>query len=300
LSGILDSKTRVLDAILTSEGRQQLIKGKMNVRFVSFSDIDAVYESDTDGIFIDRAANINLEAFSTQNDEIFQTTNEAGRLRDYVPYDNIPEYASLSEYGIEIDDFLYHQLSHDYAATAAESFKKQHIIFTYDKNKKDSGLSVNPKKISFSITDDRPFKRTTNVSTLNDADSLFADKRLSNTPTFLYLPPIQKENSMTAAIQFGEYANFSENNDIGSHQFLNNLKMLENSQLEFSKLTEDNDIVIQFYESKNNTNTKLDVINYGKISMRAEEKSKNLYFVGKLYFDDFEVPTFINIFTVII
>ena len=321
MSGFLDPKSRVLDAIITPTGRSKMLNGGLDIRFVSFTDISQLYDKDANGIYVERPAKLNTEAVSTPNDEIFQTTDDNGKIKSYATIEKTDdEYESFilealgpnwtaKEYssgfieesvGLETNELNYHKLSYDYITTVQDSFKNQYIIKTVDKSKIDTGFRVEPTLLNYEIIEGRPFSTEPDISTISDADSLFADKRLSTVPNFKYLPPVQRENSLSNYINFGNYANFSEQNDIGEFTFEQNLKNLENYELKFSKYTENNDLVIQIFESKNGKNTKLDVINYGKFLLNPGEKLKDLYFVGKLYFDEFEVPTFINIFTLVI
>ena len=46
MAGILDSKSRILDAILTSEGRRQVAEGTFIVSCVTFTDADIAYIPD--------------------------------------------------------------------------------------------------------------------------------------------------------------------------------------------------------------------------------------------------------------
>lgn len=321
MSGFLDPKSRVLDAIITPEGRSQMLNGGLDIRFVSFSDISQVYDKDSEGIYVERPVKLNIESFSTINDEIFQTTDDGGKIKSYATIEKTDEdYESFivktlgsnwvaKEYesgfidesaGLGANELNYHKLSYDYITTVLDSFKNQCIIKTIDRSKDDNGFTVEPSMLNYSIVEGRPFTTEPDISTISDADSLFADKRLTTVSNFKYLPPIQRNNSLSNYINFGDYANFSEEDDVGEFTFEQNLKKLENYKVKFSRYTENNDLVIQMFESKSGKNTKLDIINYGKFLLNPDEKLKDLYFVGKLYFDEFEVPTFVNIFTLVI
>ena len=46
---------------------------------------------------------------------------------------------------------------------------------------------------------------------------------------------------------------------------------------------------------------KLDVIDFGEIMTRDSRRpDKHIFFAGKVYLDSFNVPTFVNIFTIIL
>ena len=44
MAGILDNKERIIDSIVTLEGRRQVIGGKLKVEFASFSDRYTFYQ----------------------------------------------------------------------------------------------------------------------------------------------------------------------------------------------------------------------------------------------------------------
>ena len=46
MSGILNNKSRVIDAILTYEGRRQMADGNFVVKYATFSDSSVYYEKD--------------------------------------------------------------------------------------------------------------------------------------------------------------------------------------------------------------------------------------------------------------
>jgi len=81
MSGILDSKTRILDAAVTAEGRRQLAEGTFSVTYASFSDAEVVYTPDEIEGHIDPANRIYLEAAGNLlQDQIVFEANDDGNL----------------------------------------------------------------------------------------------------------------------------------------------------------------------------------------------------------------------------
>jgi len=298
MAGLLDPKSRVLDTIITPEGRRQMFSGGMRIAYATFSDIGFPYDGDQNNIFVSSSIHFNLEAFSTSNDIIFPITNDNGQLFEYSG-----DSTSITPPG----DVIIRDGSNDIdfglviAQTVSESLKKQQIASTLDVIRKDEGLSSNLKNINFTITNDRPFDGEPSVSSITDADSLFADKRLSKLPNFMFLPPIQNSGEIgSQSTGLGEYTSFAESNDIDDGSFFADLNELEEATIELSRLTEYNDLAIQMYEIVGSNVKKLDIIKYGRVGISREGSSTDLYFVGKVFFDGFDVPTFINIFTLVI
>ena len=61
--GILDSKQRFVDTVITAEGRRQLASGDFKVEFATFTDSDTFYEkSGSQSVSADLSSRIQLEA----------------------------------------------------------------------------------------------------------------------------------------------------------------------------------------------------------------------------------------------
>jgi len=78
--GILDSKSRILDAILTVEGRRQMAEGTFDVSYATFTDTDMFYESDAIEGHVDPTDRIYLEASNLPQDQVVFEANDAGNI----------------------------------------------------------------------------------------------------------------------------------------------------------------------------------------------------------------------------
>jgi hypothetical protein len=299
MAGLLDPKSRVLDTIITPEGRRQMLEGGINIKYATVSDIGYSYDFNSKDQYITSSIPFGIEAFQTTNDLIFPITDTSGKIFEYSSNSLLLSAGGLlylsgsknsSEPSVET-----------ISAAVLDSLKKQQIVSSLDIKRDDKGLSTNLSEVNFYITEDDPFDGEPSVTTLTDADSLFCDKRLSKSLNFKYLPPVQLANDIASSeIELGRYINFSENNNIPYVDFIKNLNNLQYTNIEFSRLTEYNDIVLQLFETTNNSIKKLDVIKWGRIGTSPEGGISELYFVGKVYHDEFEVPTFVNLFTLVI
>lgn len=299
MAGLLDPKSRVLDTIITSEGRRQMFEGGIKIKYATISDIGYSYDSNAKNQYITSSISFGMEAFQTTNDLIFPITDASGRMFEYSGDSlllNVGGFLYLSESKNSINPDI-----EKISSAILDSLKKQQIISTLDSKRNDRGLFVDPTTVNFYITEDDPFDGEPSVTTLTDADSLFCDKRLSKSLNFKYLPPVQISNDIVSSeIELGRYSNFSETNDINYVDFIKNLNNLQYTNIEFSRLTEYNDIVLQMFETTNESIKKLDVIKWGRIGTSPEGGTSELYFLGKVYYDEFEVPTFVNLFTMVI
>jgi len=81
--GILDNKSRIIDAIITSEGRRQMSEGTFNVSYVTFTDADVSYLPDVENGHEDPTSKLYFEAANLPQDQIVFEANDEGKL---VPF----------------------------------------------------------------------------------------------------------------------------------------------------------------------------------------------------------------------
>jgi hypothetical protein len=80
MSGILDSKSRIIDAILTVEGRRQMAEGTFEISYATFSDLGVSYIPDPVNGHDDPTSKIYLEACNLPQDQITFEANDEGKL----------------------------------------------------------------------------------------------------------------------------------------------------------------------------------------------------------------------------
>lgn len=94
--GILEGKSRILDSILTTEGRRQLAEGTFNVSFATFTDTDMSYESDAVEGHVDPTDRIYFEASSLPQDQVIFEANDEGKIVGLRDKPTIIERSDLS------------------------------------------------------------------------------------------------------------------------------------------------------------------------------------------------------------
>lgn len=87
MSGILNSKSRIVDAIFTSEGRRQMAEGTFEVSYVTFSDYGISYMPDSVNGHVDPAGKIYFEACNLPQDQITFEANDEGKLLPFRSQD---------------------------------------------------------------------------------------------------------------------------------------------------------------------------------------------------------------------
>lgn len=337
--GLLDPKQRFLDTILTEEGRRQIASGKLRAEFYSFSDSNAVYSAEDMFVsgsgFLDHLATIaTFEAGSSKQDRITYESDDSGKLI-------VKEIQSLHGQSVKIlDGQLFsgsygnkaaltnvtdiNDMSLSLLSGSLTNFQELRLIRSPDPLTDASTFSVSENALTFDILNDKPIASEENggmqTATIDNIESLFADKRLSHLPNFQFLPPINKlKNGSSNAMPIGVYANINQQPIETYADIDRQVKRLDDmgfvKTITFPETSQLNKLFGQFFENSSSGITKLDVIDFGIFTTTGNELSaeeialaeerqqlsftKHVFFVGKLYKDSNGSDTFVNIFTLI-
>jgi hypothetical protein len=330
MSGILDNKSRVIDAILTYEGRRQMAEGTFSINYATFSDAFVVYEpSDIDG-HVDPTTKIYLEAFNVPHDQITFEADDSGRLS---PFNQVfSEQKNLLNAGkikkietnfisgktsdVIISGSAFASQIESILTSSVDNFKKLQVIGTIDRLYNDDQFALTTNEINFDIKDNLENLRLSTPTFADATDSLFNDKKLRNLINFRWLPPIKKiqKNELvdkTNSIDLdqrnlglGVYPPWGPVEKLTFSDIKNELANYESTAktIYFDPTSRDNDIVAQFFEITDNQANKLDVIDYGKVydsSQNVKMATHHVFFVGKLITDDNGTDCFIHLFTLL-
>lgn len=140
MSGILDSRSRIIDAILTSEGRRQMAQGTFEVSYVTFTDSGVSYIPDLVNGHQDPTDKIYFEACNLPQDQITFESNDEGKLVPFrsqdikvkTPEGNIPN--SIAEGSIvngRLTAYQYHHGRRIKSSLIAENIKDDNKGFIY-------------------------------------------------------------------------------------------------------------------------------------------------------------------------
>jgi hypothetical protein len=324
MSGILDSKSRVMDTILTQEGRSQLATANLDIKYISFTDVGVYYAADVVSGSSDATTRIYFESCNAPQDQVTLEANDAGLLTNHISSDGqtisngqIISYSELltgSQHESTIETGQqFASLASQVLESSLDNFSKLRTIATNNHIFEDDGFDVGNKNIEFVITDTRPISDSaTFVTHLNSLESLYQDVRMSNVANFKYLPPINKiDNSSldtsdyrnTANKQLGNYPSWGRTHVDGLQpkQLESELQVYEkigtSKVVVFEPTSINNALVGQFFEIGNGLMTKLDVIDYGQYTWNGQKK--HTFFVGKIMTDDNGANTFIHNFTLV-
>ena len=140
-------------------------------------------------------------------------------------------------------------------------------------------------------------------ATIEQCESFFHDRKLSHLPNYSFLPPVNEPNLGTNdKTPLAKYADMGQKNILSSNQLLQTLAGRPYFDIDFDVTSRDNNILSQMfeYDGASGAVKKLSVIDFGEFPDENDPSSpgKRVFFVGKIYRDQYGSLTFVNIFTV--
>ena len=313
MAGILDSKQRVMDILITDEGKRQASMGELSIYYATFTDRHAFYreEPGTDKVADDATNRIYFECASRQQDQIVVETLENGTIKSFKTSDfdlegtNIAS-GSLSQAANTVNVLLtgsqFTGKANNIISDMTKNFTEQQILGQTDPFADTSGFEISPKNTKFTISDAAPIKTGgVKVASLDSVESLFQDRRLSHMPNFKYLPP---RNLPTMGGEFGSpvgtYVNWTQREILSIQDLMSDLEGRDYVDVEFTETSRDNNLLMQPFEFRPDGIQKLAIIDFGEFPDEDPySPGKRVFFLGKLYTDSFGATTFVNLFTVI-
>lgn len=308
--GILNPKTRVMDVVLTPNGREHLSRGGLKIAYASLTDgqayydpssISGSYDTATDRVYFESPGSITQDVFSL-------VTDDTGNL---VP---------ANAFGIEIDSdgTIYSGgtavkglvSGSDFSSAIdgitdlfKSSISYNNIVSSADPLDDTPDFVINPVQGTFYI--DNSMTEDLAITSIDVADSLFFDRRFANQPQFKFLPPVVKSGGTERKL--GVFRNLKRTDDF-TYQDLqsfifgtnaNPIKQRLDIVVQDSSI--DNDMVVQMFEVTPDGLTKLDAVDFGEVYDTKDKNrpQKRVVFFGKVFQDVTDTATYINLFTVV-
>lgn len=333
MSGILNNKSRVIDILVTQEGKRQIASGDMRIEYVSFTDAGTYYAADLHSGSRDATNRIFLEQCNLPQDQITLEADDSGRLQPFkgvsgvqindgriVNYSFNATTGSLISGSSESMSFLK---GDEFASSAGsllgdmlDNFRKIQVIATKNQLFEDDGFGIGPKDITFTIHNSRPLAdRGSWTAHVDHVESLFNDPRLSRVKNFNYLPPINRiddvsidrsDHRLTGPHQLGNYPPWGRSHlfEVTYDQIRHELGYYEDlgycKTVNFEPTSRDNRLVLQMFEQEFSALRKLDVIDYGQhVTGDPSAPSAHIFFVGRIFEDDNDTHTFVHLFTLL-
>ena len=318
MAGILDNRTRVLDTVITNEGRRQAATGKMNVEYVSFSDASAIYALDTlvsGGL--DFTSRLTFEAGNLPQDSIvFETDDSGNLLANFVDGDNgyrvragkvFPVLTGSTRFEAPfISGSQFASLATTLLSSSLENFKKLSILASPDPlDINFNEFIIDKTQLTYKINDTNPISSAgIQEIDIDKVESIFFDKRLSHIPNFQYMPPINKPRiGKTNSLVIGSYKNLNQAPYVSYQDLATELSASQQTgysyDIDFTETSRQNNLLCQFFEVYSDGMKKLDVIDYGIFPPDQNGNAHHVFFVGKVFIDSNNTPTFVNMFTLV-
>jgi len=227
-------------------------------------------------------------------------------------------------------------LSAEIEKTFLRHFQKNYFISSMD-TIGDQTFELSDYFLEYKITNAVPFENGPNpeVINVNNAEPFMLDSKLAHLPNFEFLPPVNEDGSaygqytdirnttleswdnIKERLGRKAFTNFSQ--DINDNvdvkvdtfgDFHRKIQMTdapprakkEFKTITFNKTSRDNNLLIQVFQKNKNLLQKLDIVDAGIFIDENDTNNlfeKHVFYVGKIYLDDFNTPTFINLFTIV-
>jgi len=317
MAGILNNKERILDFIVTQEGKRQAGVGELNIRYATFTDLHTFYETSgsltqpklaadasnriffethnryQDVIVPELEAGYSLRPFRTSDFDVVGGTIASGTLQ--VGFNEMPNVLTGSALGPALSLVL---------DGITRNFTEQRIVGSIDEFSLYQNVVLSPVTGTFSIDSSTKYFRAEKNGTANldSLPSIFSDRRFADFANFKYLPP---ENAPRPGEDHGKplgnYPRLNEQEILTLDDLMNSLKQKPMQRFDFAETSRDNNIVVQFFEQDNAGVEKLSVVDFGSFEDdEPHSRGKRVLFVGKIQRDSFGAETFLCLFTVVI
>ena len=326
MSGILDTRFRIMDTVLTLEGRRQIANGDLKVKYVSFTDGSTFYGADLVSGSSDATKRIYFEQSHLPQDQITFEADDSGKIKPFKNKSGIlalngkilAKTVTQAVVGGPANEQIEILAGDEFASTAnkllassIENFKNLYTVGTNDPLfLEDELFEVHPPSHQFLVNKDLPLTFPNYTKVLGSMPSLINDEKLSNVINFQYLPPVnkivdssidKKDQNQVSAFEIGDYARLNPFDDYSQDELERDLAESESNgfkkSFKFGPTSIKNMLVTQFFELSKEELRKLDVIEYG--SYKYQGSIRQVFFIGKVLVDEYGSDTFVRLFTLV-
>ena len=314
MAGILNNKERIIDFLITKEGKRQATSGQMKIEYASFTDMHTFYMSSgsADPTVAEDASNrIYFEAAPRFQDVIVPELEAGNSLRPFRTDDFEFEgkviasgtfRKGFSERSTILTGSKITQVAERSIEGITRNYSDWRILGTNDPFSDTTGFNLSLATGSFNLSKTMKLGRTdTDTISLEDMPSLFADRRFAHFPNFTYLPPINPPiPGRLDGLPMGRYPHLNESKILTLGDLESNLSDNQYVDIKFSDTSRDNNLVGQIFEYSSLGVEKLSIVDFGEFGDNDPfSPGKRIFFVGKIRRDATGAETFMNIFTVV-
>jgi hypothetical protein len=315
MAGILDSKERIMDLVVTPEGKRQINGGRFIMEYATLTDIGAFYsgEMQPDGSEVadDAGARIHFEAVARYQDVVVPELEEGIVMRPLRTSDVTLLGRSFLSGSNHVDAATYQNVltgpllpkETDRALRGiGTNFRDLMVLATEDPFSDNEGFRVTPNEAEFSKGSTWNLAGPSGVLDIEEAPSVFASKHFTHLPNFDYLPPVNVATDVDGnAVPLADYPFFlPPNAGYGWAEILKDISDKQSVTVGFPNTSRDNNLLGQMFEVGFNGVEKLTIVDFGEFDDgRVESKPIRVFFVGKMLRDAIGTETFVKIFTII-
>lgn len=286
MAGILNPKERIMDVILTTKGRMDLVNGRLDVKYASFTDHGCFYENDGTNVASPTAGRLMFEAFSSDAaDTIIPETNNMGNL-DYrlsttgSMFSNGKMYQRLhpssSIYVLQSGSVsLYDGMT----TTMSQSLVKFDYLSTIGTIEPDTeGRVFQCAPTTFTYDQVSP------AGTIDSLKPMMFDDRLTTLWNYRYMPPISNETGIESEI--GSYPQLVSGYATNFEELRETIRSGSQYQsANFSTVSFDNNLIGQVFKSGEAVMSKLVAIDAGEYFDEMKNPIARIFYLGNMYTD---------------
>jgi hypothetical protein len=212
MAGILDKKYKLIDLVVTQEGRRQMSQGGFSPTYASFSDRNAIYDSTNTSILHTSQSLYFQTPTALSDDQIVYETDDSGKL---VVGDLSDQFTIIGDDLFKKDSSVtgsnvYASVSgSQFASTVKlvkdrtiESFKRNKFIRTVSGFNSNKDFKLNIENYNFAISNSVPWPLgpDTGKIDIDSTETFMFDSKLAHNRNFQFLPPQNEDGTA-----YGEY-----------------------------------------------------------------------------------------------
>lgn len=196
--GILDNKSRIIDTVITAEGRRQLSTGMMKIEYFSFTDGDVFYQSSSLGVTDNASQRFYLESspflpsdqITLEVDDLGLVNSSLGAINHNAIISN-GKLIEYSEYSGTIPNFLtcsaYVSTMTGVLSSSIQNFNSLVALRSVNRLFDDNTFLPSTASVTFDSS-----KLNGATVDLDSVPNIIEDHKTDNVINFKFLPPIKK------------------------------------------------------------------------------------------------------------
>tara|TARA_A100001515_G_scaffold143411_1_gene144457 strand:- start:1746 stop:2687 length:942 start_codon:yes stop_codon:yes gene_type:complete len=310
MAGILDVKRRIMDAIITVDGRRQMASNVIDLSFATFSDEGLFYDS-VDGKSARDISDLPiLEVMSLPRDTIIPEVDDDGAFSlnladgnkivhgrkvisgalDTIQVDENGARSVIKVESVLTGTINVYSGALDVIRTAKKHFQQLNVLKT-DDGLLDSAFRSDVDRIDLSTREIE--------ASLSTLSPLMFDDSINHIINTRYLPP-EVTTDENKSIPLGDYPKFTKEpyNNFESFEQNELANSISFREINFTTSGRANNLLGQVFEIGENSTTKLTIVDYGEFVDEFQNRYR-VFYLGKPLRDANGTPKFCKLFTLV-